>query len=96
MTIKLKLLAHPSALSATGIAGVVCSAPSGSNITGTTRYGEFTGASFEGSLENGQAVLKVVASSFGGGALTTADYPVALVRNTQATTGFVTCSVVDE
>lgn len=92
----LKLLAHSSAASATSIAGVVFSAPTGGNITGTTRYGEFTGAAFEGTLESGQAVLKVAVADFGGSALTTSDTPVALVRNSTYTTGAVSCTVIEE
>lgn len=93
---KLKLLAHSSAASASSVAGVVFSAPTGGAITGTTRYGEFTGKTFEASLESGQAVLKVPVTDFGGAALTTSDTPVALVRNSTNTTGIVSCTVIEE
>lgn len=96
LTKKLKLLANSSAASATGVAGVVFSAPTGTNITGTTRYGEFTGKTFESALESGKAVLKVPVADFGGTALTTASTPVALVRNTINTTGIVSCTVIEE
>jgi hypothetical protein len=91
----LKLLAHSSAQSETGIVGVVFQAPSGSDITGA-KIGEFTGAAFESTLESGEAVLKVPVSEFGGGSLTTSDTPVALVRNTTDTTGIVACTVIEE
>jgi hypothetical protein len=92
---KLKLLAHPSAASATDIAGVVFTAPTGSDITGA-KVGEFSGATFEAALESGQAVLKVPCTEFGGTTMTTASTPVALVRNTTNTTGVVSCTVIEE
>lgn len=94
-TRKLKLLAVSSAASASGIAGVVFNAPTGGDITGS-KIGEFTGKTFQASLEGGQAVLKVPVSDFGGGSLTPSDEPVALVRNTTDTTGIVSCTVIDE
>lgn len=95
LTRKLKLLAHSGAQSDTGIAGVVFAAPSGSDITGA-KIGEFTGKSFEGTLEGGEAVLKVPVSDFGGSALTTSDTPVALVRNSTDTTGLIAATVIEE
>jgi hypothetical protein len=95
LTTKLKLLAHSSAASATGVAGVVYAAPTGGNISGA-RIGEFTGKSFLGPLESGQAVLKVDVADFGGNSLTTSDTPVALVRNSTNTTGIVSCTVIQE
>ena len=92
---KLKLLAHSSAASATGIAGTVFAVPTGGAITGA-KIGEFTDATFEASLESGQSVLKVACTEFGGEALTTSDTPVALVRNTTNTTGIVSCTVIEE
>lgn len=92
---KLKLLAHSSAASAAGVAGVVFAAPTGGAITGA-EIGEFTGATFEASLESGKAVLKVACSEFGGTSLTTSDTPVALVRNSSNTTGIVSCTVIEE
>ncbi len=92
---KLKLLAHSSAASATGIAGAVFTAPSGSDIFGD-KIGEFSGKTFESSLESGQAVLKVPVVDFGGTALTVSDTPVALVRNTTNTTGAISCTVIEE
>lgn len=73
-TRKLKVLAHSDAQSKTGVTGVVFAAPSGSDITGA-RIGEFTGGAFSGSLESGQAVLKVPVADFEGDALTLADTP---------------------
>jgi hypothetical protein len=91
----LKLLAHSSAQSATGVAGVVFQAPTGGAITGA-EIGEFTGEAFEGTLEGGKAVLKVPVADFGGTSLTTSDTPVALVRNSTNTTGIVSCTVIEE
>jgi hypothetical protein len=90
----LKLLAHASAASASSIAGAVFAVPTGSDITGA-KIGEFTGAAFEAALESGQAVLLVDTADFGGGALTTASTPVAVVRNTTNTTGVVSCTVIE-
>jgi hypothetical protein len=92
---KLKLLAHSSAASATGVEGEVFAAPTGGEITGT-KYGYFSGATFEASLEGVNAVLKVAVADFGGEALTTSDTPTALVRNATLTTGAVVCSVIEE
>lgn len=94
MATKLKLKTHSSAASATGVAGAVFQY-SGGSIAGT-KIGEFTGASFEAALENGEAVLKVLCSAFGGGSLTTSDTPVAIVRNSTNSTGLITCTVIDE
>ncbi len=96
LTKKLKLLAHADAQGDSGVAGAVWSAPAGSNITGPTKYGEFTGATFEAALEGGKAVLKVPVADFGGSALTTSDTPVALVRNATNTTGIISCTVIEE
>jgi hypothetical protein len=95
MTIKLKVLVNPLAISATGVAGVVFAAPTGSDITGA-KIGEFTGKSFEGTLENGEAVLKVAVADFGGTSLTISDTPVALVRNGTHSTQILPCTVISE
>lgn len=81
LTKKLKVLCHSSAASATGVKGAVFAVPTGTDLTGA-KIGEFTGASFEASLEGGQAVLKVAASGFGGGSLTTSDTPVVVFEGT--------------
>jgi hypothetical protein len=96
LTKKLKLLAHADAQGDSGVAGVVFDAPTGSNITGPNKIGEFTGKTFEASLEGGKAVLKVPVADFGGSALTTSDTPVALVRNATNTTGIISCTVIEE
>lgn len=96
LTKKLKLLAHADAQGDTGVAGAVWEAPTGSDITGPNKYGEFTGKTFEASLEGGKAVLKVPVADFGGSALTTSDTPVALVRNATNTTGIISCTVIEE
>jgi hypothetical protein len=95
-TKKLKLLAHSSAASASGVSGVVFSEPTSGGITGTTRYGEFTGATFEATLESGKAVLKVPVADFGGTLLTIADMPVAFVRNGDFHTDVTSCTVIEE
>jgi hypothetical protein len=96
MALKLKVLTHPSAASATGVAGVVFAVPSGSDITGA-RIGEFTGATFDAGLDgSGAAVLKVAVGDFGGGALTTSDTPVAILRFDTRATGAISCTVIDE
>jgi hypothetical protein len=92
---KLKLLTHSSAASASGVSGIVFQYPTGGNVTGT-EIGEFTGKTFEASLESGQAVLKVPVADFGGTSLTTSDTPVVLVRNSTNTTGVVTAQVIEE
>lgn len=91
----LKMLVHASAASATNVQGVVFQAPTGGEMTGA-KIGEFSGESFEASLESGQAVLKVICSAFGGGALTTANTPVAIVRNATNTSGVVPCTIIEE
>lgn len=92
---KLKVKVDSSAASASSVAGVVFAAPSGANITGA-KIGEFTGKTFEASLESDWAVLKVPVADFGGTSLTTSDTPVALVRNTSNTSGIVSCTVIQE
>lgn len=87
---KLKMLAHASAASATGIEGVVL------NSTRDTVIGEFSGKSFEASLESGKAVLKIPVADFGGTSLTTSDTPLAQAKNTTKTTGLVSCTVIEE
>ena len=94
-TRKLKVLVHSSAASATGVRGVVFNPPSGGQLTGT-EIGEFTGQTFEASLESGQAVLKVLTSAFGGDNLTTSDAPVVLVRNDTNTTGLINATIIEE
>jgi hypothetical protein len=92
---KLRLAVHSSAQSATGIQGVVFAAPTGGNITGT-EIGEFTGQTFEGSLEGGLAILKVNVLEFGGSSLTTSDTPVVLIKNTTNTTGIIPATIIEE
>lgn len=91
----LKVLVSPEAQGDAGVAGVVFNEPSPGNIVGP-KIGEFTGATFEAELESGQAVLKVPASDFVGTFLTTADTPVALLRNTSDTTGIIPCTIIEE
>jgi hypothetical protein len=93
---KLKALVHPSAASATNVAGVVCAAPSASDITGT-KVGEFTAQTFESVLDgSGAAVLKVPVTSFGGEALTVGATPAVLMRNATNTSGFVPGLIIEE
>ena len=93
----LKLLAHNSAASATGVDVVVYSAPTGSDyVSGTTRYGSATNQSFEASLESGDAVLKVLASDVGCGSLAVDTSVRALAQNTTYTTGMVTATIIEE
>jgi hypothetical protein len=91
----LKVLVHASAASATGVNGVVFAAPTGGTLAGA-EIGEFTNKAFEGTLESGQAVLRVNVLEFGGSALTTSDLPVVIVRNTTHTTGIVQASIIEE
>lgn len=92
-----KLLADSSAASATGIEVVVFNAPSDSNyVTGTTRYGSAASKSFEGTLESGNAVLKVLASDVGCDGLAAATTVAALARNTTYTTGVVSATIIEE
>jgi hypothetical protein len=93
MALKLKLKTTSNAASASGIQGAVFASSAG--IAGT-KIGEFTGKTFEVSLELGEAVLKVPVGDFGGGSLTTSDTPVATVRNSTHSTGMVSCTVIDE
>lgn len=95
LTKKLKVLVAPGAQGDSGVAGVVFNAPAGSDITGP-KLGEFTGRTFEATLESGQAVLKVPVADFGALGLTTSDTPVALVRNSTDTTGIIPCTVIEE
>ena len=92
---KLKVLAVSAAQSDASIEGEVFEAPSGGEITGP-KIGYFSGAAFEGTLESGEAVLKVPVTDFGGSALTTSDTPVVLVRNTTDTTGLIAATVIEE
>lgn len=92
---KLKLLLHPDAQGDGSIAGAVFATPSGGDITGA-KIGEFTGKTFEATLESGQAVLKVPVADFGGGSLTTSDTPVAIVRNSTDTSGVIAGTVIEE
>lgn len=95
-TKKLKVLVHSAAQSDSGVAGVVFEAPDGSDITGA-KIGEFTGKSFEASLEGGLAVLKVPVSEFGGAGLTTSDTPVVFLRNaTDGLSDIIFATVIQE
>lgn len=95
LTKKLKVKIDKSAQGATGVTGVVWAAPPPGENAGP-EIGEFSGATFESALEDDKAVLKVPVSAFGGSALTTSDTPVALVRNTDHTSGIVPCTVIEE
>lgn len=77
LTVKLKILAHPDASSASDVRGVVFYAPAGSDLTGA-KIGEFSGKSFASALESGQAVLKVPVDEFGGSGLAPGDLPVCV------------------
>jgi hypothetical protein len=90
-----KALVHASAAGATGVDGVVFMPPSAGDICGD-RIGEFTDASFEASLESGQAVIKIPVTSFGGTGLTDDQEPVILVRNVLHTTSIVPATVIIE
>jgi hypothetical protein len=90
----LKLFAHSSAVSATGVAGAVYEVPAGGDIFGP-KIGEFTGQTFGATLEGGKAVLLVPVSAFGGDALTIADTPVVFARNTDFHTDATPCTVVE-
>jgi hypothetical protein len=92
-TKKLKLKTTSNAASATSIQGAVFASSAG--IAGA-KIGEFTGKTFEASLESGEAVLKVPVADFGGTSLTTSDTPVATVRNTTHSTGIISCTVIEE
>lgn len=92
-----KILADNSAASATGVEVVVFNAPSGSNyVAGTTRYGSAASKSFEGTLESGNAVLKVLASDVGCDGLAASTTVAALARNTTYTTGMVSATIIEE
>lgn len=92
----LKVLADASAASATGVEVVVYNAPAGSNyITGTTRYGSANDQAFEATLEAGEAVLLVPATSVGCGDLAASTTVAALAQNTTYTTGMVSATIVE-
>jgi len=91
----LKILMNGSAASTSGVQGIVFQVPTGGNLTGT-KIGEFTNKTFEASLENNKAVLKVLTSDFGGGTLTVSDTPVALVKTSTKTSTIVSCTVIEE
>lgn len=95
-TKKLKVLVHSAAQSDSGVAGAVFEAPDGSDITGA-KIGEFTGKTFESSLEGGLAVLKVPVADFGGSGLTTSDTPVVFLRNTtDGLSDIISATVIQE
>ena len=90
----LKLLAHSSAASATGVEGVVL------NADRDTVIGEFTGQAFEASLEGspGEAVLLIAAADItpDGGTLTTDDTPIVFAYNsTDGTVGEGSATVIE-
>ena len=95
---KLKLLAHPSAIGAGSVEGVVL------NAARDTVIGEFTGQTFiDGSGESpqvnpGYAVLKVAATDISpdGATLTTATTPLAIAYNATYSTPLVACTVIEE
>jgi hypothetical protein len=87
-----KLLAHASAASATGVEGVVL------NAARDTVIGEFTGQAFEASLESGEAVLLIPAEDItpDGSTLTTTDTPlVAAYNSTDGTVGLGSATVIE-
>ena len=95
---KLKLLAHPSAVGASSIEGVVLDAAR------DTVIGEFSGQAFiDGDGESpqvnpGYAVLKVAATDISpdGSTLTTSDTPLAIAYNATYSTPLVACTVIEE
>lgn len=92
-----KVLVGPDAASASDIEVVVHSAPSGTDyVTGTTRYGSASGYQFEASLESGQAVLKVLASTVGCDALDVGATVAAVARNGTYTSGVVSATIIEE
>lgn len=90
----LKVLVHPDAQSVSGVAGVVFEEPAGSDLTGA-KIGEFTGATFEATLESGQAVLLVPVADFGGGSLTTSDTPMVYLQTSTEHSVLVQATVVE-
>ena len=76
-TTYVKLLAHSSAASVTGVEGVVL------NAARDTVIGEFTGQTFEASLESGEAVLLIDVADItpDGDTLTTSDTPIVFAYN---------------
>ncbi len=76
-TTYVKLLAEASAASAASIEGVVL------NSTRDTVIGEFTGQTFEASLEGGEAVLLIDVADItpNGSTLTTSDTPIVFAYN---------------
>lgn len=99
LTKKLKALVHSAAQSKTGVYGDVFNAPSDGGLAGS-RIGKFSGQAFSGTLESGEAVIKVPVADFGGTGLTTSDAPVAEFRyddaGTLKTTAIVPCTVIEE
>lgn len=95
LTRKLKCLVHPDAASVSSVSGVVFEDPTGSDIVGA-KIGEFTSASFSGTLESGQAVLKVSCASFGGTSLTTSDTPKVYLQTTTYSSPIFDATVIDE
>ena len=99
---KLKISIRPTAAGASGVQGVVFSAPAGSNMTGTTRYGEFADKTFEAVTEGTgiaeRAVLKVPVTDFGGSALAVDDVVAVCVRSPAAnlTTGIFPGVIIEE
>jgi hypothetical protein len=88
----LKLLAHSSAASATGVDGVVLNAARDAVI------GEFSGQAFEASLESGEAVLLIPVEDIipDGSTLTTTDTPlVAAYNSTDGTVGLGSATVIE-
>jgi hypothetical protein len=87
-----KLLAHPSAASATGVEGVVL------NSTRDTVIGEFSGQAFEASLEGGESVLLIDVTDItpDGSTLTTTDTPlVSAYNSTDGTVGLGSATVIE-
>lgn len=88
----LKLLAHSSAASESGVAGVVL------NSAKTEVVGEFSGQAFEASLESGEAVLLVSTDDIApnGSALSIGDTPlVAAYNSTYGTVGLGSATVIE-
>lgn len=87
-----KLLAPAAAASAASIEGVVL------NAARDTVIGEFTGQTFESSLESGYAVLKIIAANVSpnGNTLTTSDTPLVVAYNSTYSTDLASATVIEE
>jgi len=96
LTKKLKFFALNSAANVTDIKAAVYSAPTGQNITGTTKYGEVASKTFESSLESGKAALKIPLSEIGNPPLAAGATAVAVIKGTSLQTEFIDGMVIEE